>query len=80
MDLSTGEAEEGAVGEPVGAGTLFWLHSEPQTLLPKSCLINEGRTRPARQSRAPEARAVCGAASGGEEEVVGEGFIFSLFS
>lgn len=46
---------------------------------PKSCLINEGRTRPARRCRAREARAVCGAARGGEKEVVGEGFIFSLF-
>lgn len=40
----------------------------------------EGGTRRGRGCRAPAARAVCGAARGGEEARAGEGFIFSLFS
>lgn len=82
LHSSTGDRQgPGAGGRAgTGAGILFWLNSEQQMHFPKSCLINEGWTRPARRCRAREARAVCGAARGGEKEVVGEGFIFSLFS
>ena len=71
------DRDGGPVDEPgTGAGILFGLNSDQQMHFPKSCLINEGRTRPARRCRAREARAVCGAAAGWGEGGGGGGFYF----